>query len=141
MSLVREFGSQLELRRALAPTAIGDDGNTDGDIIDTARFPGGLTFFAGATAYTDGSYTLTAMHGDQANLSDAVAVTTEHIVGQTAPTAIAAASGTNRYKKLSLIATKRYVRPRVVAASTTTGATIQVLVAQGPDIVPENGVA
>jgi hypothetical protein len=134
---VRELGSQLEVLTALAPTAISTDTNTDGLIIDLARRPANITFFFSASAFTDGVFTATVFHGAASNLSDAAAVSTEMVVGQGSAPAATAIIGTNVWKKITVVATKRYVRLRIVSTATDAGATVQAIALIGPDVVPQ----
>lgn len=123
--------------------AISSDTTTNGTIIDTADFDMGLSFFIGATAYTDGTYKLVLQEGDESNLSDAATVPADKLIEvdgldavKTGVTALTAAGG--EFFKVGVHSNKRYVRANIVSTSTSTGATIAVVALASPEILEAN---
>lgn len=121
---------------ALEPQVIATDTTTAGAIIDTAEYDMGVTFAMLVTAYTDGDYTLKIEHGDDAALADAADVDAAMLVYGTLPTVSAGSTEGDAMDKEGIHSTKRYVRPSVVSASTTTGATVQVVAIMSPENLP-----
>lgn len=122
---------------------ISSDTTTNGTIIDTADFDCGLSFFIGATAYTDGTYKLVLEEGDESNLSDATTVPAKKLIEvdgldavTTGVTALTADGG--KFFKVGLHSNKRYVRANVVSTSTSTGATIAVVAVVSPEVLEAN---
>lgn len=114
--------------------AIAADGNTNTQIIDTANFDLGVTFTIGASAYTDGTFTLSFQEGDDPALSDAVTVPAEKLVGAASISAVTALGG--QYAQVGIHSTARYVRPVITAASVTSGATIEVNAHMFAEVIP-----
>lgn len=117
-----------------------DTTTTTGAIIDTADQDLGVSFFIGATAYTDGTYKLVIIEGDDSGLSDGTTVGAEKLVevpglkavtdGVTALTADGA-----KYFKVGVHSTKRFLRANIVSTGTSTGAQISVLALVSPEVI------
>lgn len=123
--------------------AISTDTTTVGTIIDTADFDGGVSFFIGASAYTDGTYKLLIQEGDDSGLSDAATVDSAKLIEvsgldavTTGVTAITAAGG--KFFKVGIHSGKRYLRANIVSTVTTTGATISVIALVSPELLEAN---
>lgn len=122
---------------------ITTDTTTTGAIIDTANQDLGVSFWIGASAYTDGTYKLILEEGDDSGLSDATTVPAEKLIEvsgldavTTGVTAITADG--DKYFKVGVFSTKRFVRPSVVSTATSTGAQISVLALVSPEILEAN---
>lgn len=123
--------------------AISTDTTTNGAIIDTADQDLGVSFFLGATAYTDGTYKLVLQEGDDSGLSDATTVPSEKLITVTGLDAVAdgvtavTADG-DKLAKVGVFSTKRYVRAQIVSTATTTGATLNMVALVSPEVVAAN---
>lgn len=125
--------SSMNAIAALNTAAIASSTTTVGNIIDTQGY-NALTFLLSVGARTDGTYTLSIEHGDNAALSDTATPAADDLVGTTALTANSAA---NTIKKLGYVGNKRYVRVSVVSTSVTSGATVGVTAIRGrPTVGP-----
>jgi hypothetical protein len=123
----------MSVSAAVNTGAISSSTTTAGNIIDTQGF-NSLTFILNVGTRTDGTYTLSIEHGDNAALSDTATPAADDLVGTAAGTAISAAQ---TLKKLGYVGIKRYVRVNVVSTSVTTGATVSVVAVLGrPSIGP-----
>ena len=121
---------------ALEPQVIGTNTTTTGAIFDTADFDMGITFAILAKSYTDGTFTLKIEHGDDSGLSDAADVDTTMLVYGTLPALTAAMTEGDPMPKEGVHSTKRYVRASIVSTGVTTGATLQVVLIKGPEVLP-----
>ena len=113
---------------------------THGSIIDTADQDLGVSFFIGATAYTDGTYKLVLQEGDDSGLSDATTVPAEKLIEVPGLQAVtdgvtAVTADLDKYFKVGVFSTKRYVRANIVSTSTSTGAQISVLALVSPEVL------
>ena len=121
---------------ALEPQVIGSDTTTTGAIFDTADYDMGITFAVLCKSYTDGTYTLKIEHGDNSGLSDAADVDSAMLVYGTLPAVSAAMTEGDPMPREGVHSTKRYVRASLVSTSVTTGATLQVVLIKGPELLP-----
>jgi hypothetical protein len=103
---------------ALNAAAIGSDTTTVGSIIDTAGFES-LEYVVQSGTITDGAYALLLEEGDESDLSDAAAVSSDETLGVL--TGFVAADD-NVAKRVGSIGKKRYQRLSIVSTDTTTGA-------------------
>lgn len=138
---VREMSSRTQVRHvATQAIAANQAAAAFGAVIDTVDHNNGVGFYVGATAFTDGVYTLTVEEADDAGFTQNVAVLDRnHIVGQPAlPVQITAlnAAGVDNYQRLGVISTRQFVRLLVEATGVTAGATLNALAVMHPDIVP-----
>lgn len=123
--------------RQIMNAAIASNTTTNSEIIDTEGAPLGLTFAAYASAYTDGTYAFSFQHGEQANLSDAETVPAESFVNQeNIPNVTAAAVAGALVGKAGLFSLRRYVRVVVTSTGVTSGATLQIVAMESPDVIP-----
>ncbi len=119
---------------------ITTDTTTNGTIIDTADLDLGVSFFIGATAYTDGTYKLLIQEGDDAGLSDATTVPAEKLIEVPGLQAVtdgvtAITADGDKYFKVGVFSTKRYLRANIVSTATSTGAQISVIVLESPEVL------
>lgn len=99
----------------LASVDITADGDTVGEIVDVAGFHS-LTWAVDLSGLTDGAFTFAVYQGDEADLSDAVAVDAGEVLrGDEVTAAGVAIVGT--------IGKKRYQRLTITATGVATGAT------------------
>jgi hypothetical protein len=113
------------LKRAISPVSGAADNTASvSQIIDKAGFDS-LVFaiLLGAIADADATFTPLVEHGDAANLSDAVAVPDEALIGQGsgAPEVDAAFifSSDDQVRKIGYRGSKRYVRITITPAANT----------------------
>lgn len=115
---MRDFANSVDVRRAISPAAAKTD-NTPfvSQIIDLSGFS--MLVFAillGSLADVDATFTVLVEHGDQANLSDAVAVPDVNLTGSEASAGFDS-SADNKVRKIGYVGTKRYVRLTVTPAN------------------------
>lgn len=115
---MRDFANSVEVRRAISPAAAKTD-NTPfvSQIIDLSGFS--MLVFAillGSLADADATFTVLVEHGDQANLSDAVAVSDTSLTGSEAAAGFDF-SADNKVRKIGYVGSKRYVRLTVTPAN------------------------
>lgn len=114
----RDLHNSILLANALTLTAIANGENAVGEIIDRQGFDS-LEFVLVVNAFTDGTVTPLIEHGDESNLSDAVAVPDAQLLG----TEAAAALGAVGISNIGYAGNKRYVR---LTADTSATATLSV---------------
>ena len=136
---VHDIESVLQPRVALAAT-ISSNTNTDGSIIDTANFEGGLLFTLDVTAFTDGAYELQLFESSASDMTGATQITSPNILPTTNTTnsisASAAVAAGSILGKIGAYGNLRYVRPRIVSTGVSTGATVRVDVIQKGELTP-----
>lgn len=117
---MRDLANHIEVRRAISPVAATTD-NTPyvSQIIDLAGFSS-LVFalLIGALADADATFTVLVEHGDEANLSDAVAAPDTSLTGTEAAAGFTFADD-NKVRKIGYVGSKRYVRLTVTPANNT----------------------
>jgi hypothetical protein len=125
---MRDFANSIEVRRAISP-GVAVTGNTPfvSQIIDLAGF-GKLVFAiqSGSLADADATFTTLVEHGDQANLSDAVAVPDAQLTGSEAAASFTFADD-NKVRKIGYVGSKQYVRLTVTPANNTGDAYISAV--------------
>lgn len=133
---IHDIRSDIDQKLALN-AGISSNTTTNGSIIDTANFDGGLMFGVMVQAYTDGTYNFTLEEGDDSGLSDAAAVPAESLIGSLADLELTAvtANGGNLLT-IGIFSNKRYVRINAVSTSVTTGATVVAVVSQKGEQLP-----
>lgn len=140
---VREQVTQMEAVLAFQGS-ISTDTTTNTQIIDTANFDMGVSFYLSAPVYTDGTFKVTFEEGEDSGLSDAAAVPSDKIV----PIEVTAEDAVNTgitavtndgdvLVKAGVHSTKRYVRANIVSTGTTTGATLNLVAVLGSENLPE----
>lgn len=114
---------------AKVPTAISSDTTTTSNIIDTQGYDK-VTFVITSTAYTDGTYTPAVSESDDSGMSGENAVADADLTKLESACAVSAATtqAVDASKKLGYLGSKRYVTCDIVSASTSSGATVGVMV-------------
>ena len=116
---------------------ISTDTTTNGAIIDTANFDRGVTFIILAPVYTDGTYTPVIEESDDSGMSGATDVTDAQLIGTEAGAVISAVSGSGaNLASIGVFSNKRFLRLKIVSASTSTGATISAVVNMKAELTP-----
>ena len=124
---VKDIRSHAKSTLALIAT-VASDTTTNGFIIDTANFEIGLMFSVMAPSHTDGTYNFTIEHGEDSALSDAVALTSDFLIGTLAGLELTAATvAGGKLNTIGVFGNKRYVRINSVSTAVTTGAQIEVI--------------
>ena len=131
--MVKDIVNQLQMIVGMASAAIGTDTTTTGDAIDTAHYEEGLMFSLNVSAYTDGTFVIRAQESDDGS-TGWTSVDEENYCNT--PASATAATGSDAMTKLGVFSTKRYVRSAIVSTSTTSGATMEVLVTQKAELKP-----
>lgn len=125
---VRDIRSQLEPKLAFL-AIINSDTTTNGSIIDTADYDGGVVFTLFCSVYGAGTYTPVLEESDDSGMSGANNVDDANLIGTEAGAAISAAStGGSVLKSIGCVGTKRYLRLKITSATSTTttiGAVVQ----------------
>lgn len=132
----RDNHSNQLMLEALASIAISANEVNNGVIIDTADYDMGIKFGFDMSAWTDGAYAISYEEGDASNLSDAVAVPTEKIIGDAVTLGAATAAGA-AFTGNGLFSTKRYVRCVITSTGVTTGATLSGVAVESGEYNPQ----
>ena len=122
----KDLKNNLKIVVALAPQTINSDTTTTASIVDTLGYDS-VTIIPFSATITDGPYTPVINDGDDSGLSDAAVVADDFLIGTEAAAALAAADD-DTAKKVGYVGKKRYIRPDILSASTSSGGTIGVLV-------------
>ena len=126
-----DLESMIKESVAVPMQAIATDTTTNSAAIDMQGYES-LVLVAETGAWTDGTFTMALLEGDDTNISNASAVADADLLptgtGQEASAALGAA---NSISKVGYRGTSRYVFVGLVSASTTTGATVGVKAIQG----------
>ena len=139
---IKDIRSDLKCTLA-AVTAVTAAGTTNGSIIDTADYELGFMLACACTAFTAGSVTVDILTSDAADMSGAVALTADQVIGNPYPLVLSAASTVGDSASLQtfgVIGNKRYIRPRIVAAGATTLTAVVVVVQKG-ELLPVQTLA
>jgi hypothetical protein len=132
-----DIHNDMYVRMALNSGAIASSTTTNGNIIDTQGF-NALEFILRASAYTDGTFTPSFTHGDDAALGDGTTVdAADLITTDGAGTSSAAVTAANAPKRIGYRGDKRYVRLNIVSTSVSSGGTLsaEALLAR-PSVAP-----
>jgi hypothetical protein len=119
MFQVFDLHNEATSRVGLNIAAIASNTTTSGAIIDTAGFES-LEFYIQTATITDGTYVAQLWHGSASNLSDAVQLTGEEVLGSVS----IVAADDNVSKRIGYVGKKRYVQLRIVSTGVTTGGTM-----------------
>lgn len=117
---MRDLINNLDFKRALAPAAATTD-NTPyvTQILDRRGAESvALALILGALVDADATFAVTMVHGDQANLSDAVAVPADQLNG-TLALASFDFSADNLIRKIGYLGGKRYVQATITPSNNT----------------------
>ena len=124
--------NEMTIVDLLAPAARTDLTHT-GNTIDMLGYES-LTVYAHTGVITDGTHTFAIYHGALANMSDEVAVPSDFVIGSLP---VLAAADDNGVFTFGYVGKKRYVRVKVVTASSTTGGIFSVGgIQMHPDVMP-----
>lgn len=135
----KEISSNIATNVAFKIQEIVSNTTTAGEIIDTADYDGGASFFIQSGTLTDGTYTPLIEEGDDSALSDAAAVADIDLyrkgvaTGQEA-NAVFALTDDDEIHKLAYIGTKRYIRLSIVSAATSSGGFMGAIAVKDPEI-------
>ena len=132
---VKDIRSNL-LPKLAFNAIINSDTTTNGAIIDTADFDGGVVFTLLSSVYNAGTYTPVLEESDDSGMSGANDVADANLIGTEAGAALSAvsASGAN-LGSIGAFSTKRYLRLKIASVTSTT--TTIVAVYQGaPELIP-----
>ncbi len=116
---MRDIMNNIAVRRAIDPAVVTDNTAQVSQIIDIQGFDS-LAFLLTLGTLSDADATATVLMeaGDQANLSDAVAVPDEELNGTEALAGFTFADD-NKTRKIGYVGGKRYVRLTVTPANNT----------------------
>lgn len=117
---MRDLASNLDIKPAFAPkTAVIDNTPFVSNILDTAGYNSAmLAILTGVEADTDATFTALLEEGDQADLSDAVAVADQDMIGTEALAGFDS-NGDGVCRKIGYVGNRRYVRATVTPANNT----------------------
>ena len=123
---MKDFHNRHAVVRAISPVSVADNTAQVSQIIDTQGF-NSLEFaiLLGSLADADATFAVTLEHGDQANLSDTVAVPSTQVLG-TLATASFDFSADDTTRKIGYGGNKRYVRLTITPANNSAAAVIAV---------------
>lgn len=117
--------------KSLAPAAL-TDGTVLGTVVDLLHYRSAIVIFD-IGAWTDGTHTPSLVESDDDSSYTAVAA--GDMIGTLA--AVSGAGGQNAVQSVGYKGTKRYIKPKVVTASSTVGAVIGAVAVKGhPEILP-----
>ena len=121
-----------DIRSGLLPklafnAIINSDTTTNGAIIDTADFDGGVLFTILSSVFNAGTYTPVLEESDDSGMAGANDVADGNLIGTEAGAAISAvsASGAN-LASIGAFGTKRFLRLKIASASSTTTTIVAV---------------
>jgi hypothetical protein len=116
----KDIRSNLLPKRAFL-AIINSDTTTNGDIIDTADFDGGIVFNFLSTVYGAGTYTPIIEESEDSGMSGANNIADANLIGTEAGAAISAVTGASaNLGSIGIFGTKRYVRVKILSASSST---------------------
>lgn len=136
---VKDIESKLNFIVALS-AVIGSNTTTSGAILDTAAKELGTVFILNVPVFTDGSYELQIFESDDAAMAGATQVVAPKILptinaNDSITEAAVVAEGAT-LQKIGVFSNKRYLQARVVSTGVTTGATVNVIATQAPELTP-----
>lgn len=137
---IKDIRSNLQPKLAFL-AIINSDTTTNGAIIDTADFDGGIVFNFLCTVYGAGTYTPVIEESDDSGMSGANDVADANLIGTEAGAAISAAttSGAN-LNSIGIFGTKRYVRVKIASVSSST-TTIVATFNGVPEVMPSGSLS
>ena len=130
----RDLMNNIHPLRAISPVSVADNTAQVSQIIDTQGFQS-LTWLiaTGALADTDATFAVLAEHGDEANLSDAAAVTDDELIGTEALAGFQF-DNDNETRKLGVKSVKRYHRLTITPSGNAAAALLSAIALLGhPD--------
>jgi hypothetical protein len=121
--------SKLSVQRAVSPVSDGDNTALVSQIIDRVGFAGLLFAIAlGSIADADATFDVLVEHGDQANLSDALAVPAAELQGSDADFQF---DDDNETRKIGYVGNQRYVRLTITPTGNAGAALISAIAILG----------
>lgn len=137
---IKDIRSNLEVKLALASTAIGTNTTTTGVAIDTSAYELGLMFVTDVSAYTDGTYTLSIQTADDSGFSvnlTEIALGDDNFLSGSDGVALSAVTAAGaKCLTIGAFGNRRYARIKVVSTGVTTGATLSSRVVQAAELTP-----
>lgn len=126
-----DLHNNLDFKRALSPVSVADNTAQVSQIIDRLNF-GSMEFVivTGSLADADATFTVLVEHGDAANLSDAVAVPDEDLLGTELLAAFTFADD-DKLRKIGYRGIKRYVRLTITPSGNASAALLAVVAVMG----------
>lgn len=118
----REIHNSLAPEVAFNTQAITTDTTTAGNTIDL-QGKGAYEFYILSGTLTDGTYTPALFEDDNSDMSTESAVADADLTNLES-TAVFASTDDNEVKRIGYIGSKRYIRLKIVSASTSSGGTI-----------------
>ncbi len=125
MASAYDLSTQIEKVIGVPIQNIGSNTTTVGGIVDTALFESLVAVIELGTL-TDGDFALKLEHGDESNLSDAVDVPAEDLVG-----ALPSLDASDTVGQVGYVGKKRFVRASIVSTNVTTGSDAAVGLIKG----------
>ena len=133
----RDIRSDLLPRLAFL-AIITTDTTTLGAIIDTKDFDGGFMYTLASTVFGAGTYTPIIEESDDSGMSGATDVADINLIGTEAGAVIDALTGAGEVlKSIGVFGTKRFLRLKILSASTTT-TTIVAFAHAKPELRPSD---
>lgn len=131
------------INRVLAfnPAIINSNTTTNGNIIDTADFDGGINFTLNCGLRTDGVFTPKIEESDSSIFATSNEVIDDMLVKQdfssnVTPETQAVLNTNNSVSKIGVVGSKRYVRLSIVSTIVTTGATLSAICERKAELAP-----
>lgn len=135
----REIHNNIYPKVGLNIQAITTDTTTDGNAIDLKGYDSAEVYVVTGTV-TDGDYTLILEESATGSFGgEETAVADTDLVGTEALASFTADTDDNKIGRVGYVGSKRYIRPTIVSTSTSSGATLGVLVALGNPNVAKVG--
>lgn len=134
---MKDLMNLIDVKRVISPVSVADNTAQVGQIIDRKGFDG-LTYLiaTGSLADADATFTVLLEHGDAANLSDAVAVPDDDLIGTEALAGFVF-SDDDKCRKLGYKGAKRYTRLTITPAANASAALLcAVAVLSSPMLMP-----
>jgi hypothetical protein len=134
---VRDLFNNVAVRPAIAPVVVSDNTAAVGAVIDRKGF-GSLTYAiaAGTLADADATFAVLLEHGDEADLSDAVAVPDADLLGTEAAAGFTFADD-GETRKLGYIGPRRFTRLTITPTGNSGSAPIAAVAILGhPEDAP-----
>ncbi len=131
-----DIRSDLEVQFVMN-AGISTDTTTNGEIIDTAHYDGGIMIAFIVYAYVVGDYTILLEESDDSGMAGATAITDDQLIGTEATMSAVTALGANG-TTIGFFSTKRYVRPSIVSLNTSSpnGADIFAVAVKKGEVLP-----
>lgn len=131
-----DIRSDLEVQLAFNADIVSNT-TTNGFIIDTAHFDGGIMFAFAAVTWVDGTYTPVLEESDDSGMAGANDISDDNLIGTEAGAVLTALTALGDIEPtIGIFGTKRYVRVKIVSTGVITGARIVVKASKHGEILP-----